>query len=233
MFSKSQPTHRYRGKVGVMGGLILVALAVVLGLGMAAFFYAGRTIYELLHENKALKEAINNLTQESQIGYAKVLRQEQKEGKTVTHLLFVETDRSDPHKRLLEREFVIEGDVVHFDALIVTFGKQLVMDGRERSLYLWRRVYGEHTAPEQGLAIEAPGYEPKRYADLCAKLSVRDRNLFWEEVWKLSNDPERLKEAGITAIYGNVVYQRLQPGLIYVFKISNTGALYPEVVPDL
>lgn len=35
------------------------------------------------------------------------------------------------------------------------------------------------------------------------------------------------------AIYGSVVYQKLEPGLIYVFKISSTGALYPETVLDL
>jgi hypothetical protein len=30
-----------------------------------------------------------------------------------------------------------------------------------------------------------------------------------------------------------VVYSRLREGLIYVFKISSTGQVYPEVVPDM
>ncbi|NLH17176.1 MAG: hypothetical protein GX455_11410, partial [Phycisphaerae bacterium] len=53
------------------------------------------------------------------------------------------------------------------------------------------------------------------------------------EIWALSNDPARLQQLGITAVYGNVVYRKLRPGLIYVFKISNTGQLYPETVPAL
>ncbi|MHC5119387.1 MAG: hypothetical protein ACYSOH_05125, partial [Planctomycetota bacterium] len=56
---------------------ILVLLAV---LGAGGFFWhhftANRTIENLLHENEQLKTAINNLSKEDQIGYAKVLSQE-------------------------------------------------------------------------------------------------------------------------------------------------------------
>jgi hypothetical protein len=68
---------------------------------------------------------------------------------------------------------------------------------------------------------------------LCEKLSIRDRRLFWGEIWKLSNDPAALQKLGIKAIYGNVVYRQLKPGLIYIFKIGDAGALIPEIVPDL
>jgi len=37
----------------------------------------------------------------------------------------------------------------------------------------------------------------------------------------------------IETIYGNVVYSRLRKELIYVFKVSPTGQVYPEVVPDM
>jgi hypothetical protein len=216
----------------------LVRLLVLGGgaaLGFLAWdrYFTNRTIQQLVAENGQLRTAIQNLTEETQIGYAKVVSQEVRDGKFMTRLLFVETDRSDPAKRVLEKEFEIEGDVAHFDALIVKFSGQAVMDGRERAMYLWRRVYGETTKPEEAARIETPGAEPTRYADLCAKLSLQDRKLFWDEIWALSNDPARLQQLGITAIYGNVVYRKLRPGLIYVFKISNTGQLYPETVPAL
>jgi hypothetical protein len=38
---------------------------------------------------------------------------------------------------------------------------------------------------------------------------------------------------GISAVYGNVVYRQMKPGLIYVFKQGSTGALWAEVIPDL
>ena len=111
--------------------------------------------------------------------------------------------------------------------------EQSVANGNEKALYLWRRVYSDKMRPEDGFAIEIEGDEPKRYADICSKLDVKDKTLFWEEIWKLADDKERLAEHGITAIYGNVVYRKVRPGLVYVFKISSTGNLYPEAIPDL
>lgn len=213
---------------------LVVGVSVALFAYLARGFYHGAvTIHELLTENKHLKTAITNLTLEEQIGYAKVIAQDVNDGELITRIRFVETARDDKLKHILEREYRIDGDVVHFDALVVRFGDRMVMDGRTRALYLWRRVYGEHMAPRDGFAIEVPGAEPKRYRDLLESLPVPQRQLFWSSIWELANDPERLKQYDIKAIYGNVVYSKLRPGLIYVFKISPTGQVYPEVVPDM
>jgi hypothetical protein len=221
------------GKIKISTILLLVAALVA-----AAYFGRGwllreMTIHQLLNENKQLKTAITNLTTEEQIGYAKVIKQETRDGKVWTTLRFVETARNDKLKKILEKDYTIEGDIVHFDALIVKFGDKMVMDGRERAMYLWRRVYGEDMAPQNGFSIENPGAEPARYADLLAQLPVKQRDLLWSNIWDLANDPEKLKQDGITAIYGNAVYTRLKEGLIYVFKITPTGQLYPEVIPDM
>ncbi len=213
---------------------ILVLLAVV---GAGVFFWhhftTNKTIEDLLNENEELKTAITNLSQEDQIGYAKVLSQETRNGQLFTRILFVEADPEDFTKQILRKEYEIQGDVVHFDTLIVTFGSELVMDGKERAMYLWRRIYGEKQTPEQGFPIEAAGQPSPRYAQLCKKLSIEDGQLFWDEIWQLSNNPKRLEKLGIKAVYGNAVYRQLKPGLIYIFKVSGTGALYPEIIPDL
>jgi len=213
----------------------LVAVLTLTALIIVSFtvLYSTRTIHDLLSENRKLKEALASLTHEDQIGYAKVIRQEERDGRLYTTLKFVETARDDKLRTVLEKEYEIEGDVIHFDALIVTFSNTLVMDGRERSLYLWRRVYGEYMSPSEGYPIETPGTHPERYADLLSKLSLKEQKMFWKAIWDLANDPEALKEHNIRAIYGNVVYKKLRPGLICVFKISATGQLYPETVPDI
>ncbi len=224
---------RGRGRLGaLLGAVVFVA---VLGAAGAAYWFSGfsRSIAQILEDNRQLRSAVENLSAESQIGYAKVISQETRDGKLFTRLKFVETDRNDPQKRVLEREYEIEGDVVHFDALVVKFDSKFVTDGRERALYLWRRVYGETTAPMHGMPINAEGEEPGRYRELGAKLSLKDRATFWNEVWQLANDPDRLKEMGVTAIDGSVVYKKLQPGLIYSFKVSNSGALTADVTPAL
>lgn len=225
--------HKATGKIGQMVILVLLIAVGTVVFYYPSFFNSAKTISELLHENQFLKEGIANLSRESQIGYAKVLSQTQRGGQLYTRLLFVETNRNDPLKRVLEKEIEIAGDMIHFDALIIKFDAKKVLDGKERSLYLWRRIYSQQMTPQDGVAIETPEQEPQRYADICEKLSLPDRTLFWKEIWNLSNNPNALVELGVKAVYGNVVYQRIIPGLIYVFKISDTGDLYPEVVPDL
>ncbi|MFA5239147.1 MAG: hypothetical protein WC476_05485 [Phycisphaerae bacterium] len=212
--------------------IVFACLAAVVYMGRG-WFYGAVTIRELLTENKQLKQAITNLTVEDQIGYAKVISQETRDGKLFTNVRFVETARDDKLKKVLEKNYTVEGDIVHFDALVVKFGDKMVMDGKAKAMYLWRRVYGENTAPEAGLAIEEPGKEPQRYKGLLELLPANERNLFWTNIWDLANNPDQLKEHGIKVVYGNVVYTKLRKGLVYVFKISSAGQLYPEVMPDM
>jgi hypothetical protein len=216
--------------LSLLVGLVLAAVLLPLGL---ALFHGVRTLQGLLTENKQLKQAITNLTEEDQIGYARVVSQEKHDGQLYTTLKFVETARDNKLDRILEKQFTVEGDVIHFDALIVSFGDKMVMDGRQKALYLWRRVYGEDQAPSAGCLIEEPGKEPKRYEALLSRLRLPEREMFWTAIWDLANNPDKLRQYDIKAVYGNVVYTQLRPGLIYVFKISAAGQVYPETVPQM
>ena len=220
-------------KFGILG---LISVVVVFG-GIAYLsrgpYEAVVTIHELLTENKDLKQAITNLTDESQIGYAKIIKQEKADGRLLTTIKFVETARDDKAKKILEKEYTIEGDIIHFDALIIKFGDKMVTDGKARALYLWRRVYGEKMAPGEGFMIEEPGAEPQRYKDLLAALPIEHRQMFWSNIWDLANDKDKLADYDIDAIYGSAVYSKLKPGLIYVFKLTSAGNFYPETVPDI
>ena len=209
---------------------LLVAVAAYVGPGL---YRHAMTLHELLTENKQLKQAISNLTEEDQIGYAKVLSQRDENGRHLTTIRFVETARGDKTKVILQKECTVQGDVIHFDALIVRFEDKMVMDGKSRALYLWRRIYGETTPPQDGCLLEEPGAEPQRYRGLLQALPVAHQQLFWSSIWDLANDPEKLRQYGIKAIYGSAVYSQFRPGLIYVFKINPVGHLYPEVVPEM
>ena len=213
--------------------VVVVLLLILAGLFGGAVFYGTKTVHDLFENNRKLKQAIANLTHEDQIGYAKVFAQEENNGTLYTTLRFVETARDNKLETILTRQYTIEGDVVHFDAIIVTFDNQMVMGGGKRSLYLWRRVYGENMAPSEGYPIEVGSREPARYRDFLKNLPIDAREMFWDAIWNLANDPDALKKHGIKAIYGNAVYKKLRPGLIYIFKISPSGQVYPETVPDL
>jgi hypothetical protein len=224
----------------------MVKIIVVLGLiGVIVFgvvaYRAADTIGELLLENSRLKKAISNLTQEDQIGYAKVTNQVMRGDKQFTTLKFIVTDRKDKNVHKLVKEYTIEGNVIHFDAIIVKFDNKEVIDGEKKALYLWRRVYGEYMAPNDGLTIETEGITPARYDDIFepqswfAKLMQKqdEAEIFWDAIWELAHDPEKLKLYGVDAAYGNVVYTKLMLGLIYEFSISSTGQIVPRTVPDI
>ncbi len=216
--------------LGYLLGLVALATAGILGV---VWYFSSSSIHELLTENRALNTAIRNLTEETQIGYAKVQTQgPSPNGGTQTVVRFVQTAAGSPREIVSEQLFTIAGDVVHFDALIVKFTDEYVKDGSERALYLWRRIYGETTGPGEGQPIELPGSAPERYYAITRSLRLDEQDIFWEAVWDLANDPARLEEYGIRAVFGNALYTRLEPGKVYLFKISPTGQIYPEVVPD-
>ena len=214
-----------------IGALIIVAVLLTAGVLGVAFYYSTASIHELLAENQRLSKAVHNLTQEEQIGYAVLESQSRNESGTVINKVrFVQTAADDPRIIVSEQLFDISSDVIYFDALIVKFTNKFVKDGKERALYLWRRIHGEQTPPIDGQAIETPGAFPERYNSITQSLRFKNKDIFWDAIWDLANDPEQLSDYGLTAVFGNAIYIRPQPGKVYIFKISPTGQIYPEVL---
>lgn len=221
-------TRRSGKIVGTLVGLTALAVAAVIGV---SFYFSSSSIHSLLTENHQLNKAITNLTKEEQIGYAVVESKSVDElGQKSLIVRFVQTAAGHPKEIVDEQFFAVDGEVVHFDALIVKFTDAYVRDGKERALYLWRRIYGEQTPPEQGEPIQVPGSAPERYHAISKSLKVNDRDVFWEAVWSLANDPAQLSQYGIKAVFGNAIYTRMEAGKVYLFKIGATGQIYPEVV---
>jgi len=88
--------------------VIILFMIMVAGFG-GLIFYGSKSIHDLFENNKKLKLAIENLTREDQIGYAKVVGQETIGGKLYTTLKFVETARDDKLKKVLEQEYTLKG----------------------------------------------------------------------------------------------------------------------------
>lgn len=208
--------------------LAAIATAAVLGI---AFYFSSSSIHSLLTENHELNKAIRNLTDEQQIGFATLKSRSINEfGQVESLVRFVQTAPGKPNEIVSEELFVVEGEVIHFDALIVKFSDDYVKDGKGRALYLWRRIYGESEAPTEGDLIQAPGEAPERYHAITQSLKLKNQPIFWEAIWDLANDPEQLSAYGIKAVFGNAIYTKMQPDKVYLFKISPTGQIYPDVL---
>lgn len=211
--------------------LIVVAIVITAGVLGVTFYYSNANIRQLLTENKRLSKAIHNLTRETQIGYA-VLESQTRDasGKMISQIRLVQTAPGNPKVIVSEQRFALSSDVIFFDALIVKFNDQYVKDGKERALYLWRRIYGEDTPPIRGQAIQTPINAPERYKSITRSLWFGEKQVFWDAVWDLANNPKQLRKYGVSAVFGNALYIRPIPGKVYLFKISATGQIYPEIV---
>ena len=214
--------------IGYLIVLTALVTAAVLGLGV---YFSSSSIHELLTQNHQLNKAIRNLTTEQQIGYAVLQSQSQNAlGEIESVVRFVQTAADNPQQVVSEQLFSVTGSVVHFDALIVKFDTKYVQEGKERALYLWRRIHGEFDTPASAKAIEQPGQASERYYSITKSLRLQDQAVFWEAIWDLANAPSRLQQYGVTAVYGNPVYIQMQAGKVYLFKISPSDQIYPEVV---
>lgn len=220
-----------RSKGKWIGSLMVLAALVTASILGISFYHSTASIHKLLTENHQLNKAVRNLTQEEQIGYATLQSQSRNDlGELESVVRFVQTAADNPQTTVSEQLFVVRGDIIYFDALIVKFTNEYVKDGTERALYLWRRIYGETTTPANGDAIEIPGTAPERYYTITESLHLKNRDIFWEAIWELANDPTRLSDYGIQAVFGNAIYTRMQPGKVYIFKISASGQIYPDIV---
>lgn len=210
--------------------LIVLAVTITVGILGVSFYYSTASIHQLLTENKRLSKAIHNLTRETQIGYAVLEAQTRNtSGKIISQIRFVQTAPDNPNRVVSEQRFTVVGDIIFFDTLIIKFTNAFVKDGKERALYLWRRIYGEETPPIEGQMIEDPSTAPERYESITRSLLFNQKQIFWDAIWELANDPEKLRDYGLTAIFGNAIYIRPIPGKVYLFKISPTGQIYPEI----
>ena len=217
------------GKI-IVTAVLLAAIATAAILGVS-FYFSSSSIHSLLTENHELSKAIRNLTEEAQIGFATLESQSRDDlGRVESLVRFVQTAPGKPNEVVSEDLFVVEGEVIHFDALIVKFSDDYVKGGKGRALYLWRRIYGEGEAPAEGDLIQTPGEAPERYDAITQSLKLKNQPIFWEAIWDLANDPERLSEYGIKAVFGNAIYTKMELDKVYLFKISPTGQIYPDVL---
>lgn len=217
------------GKIIV--NLVVLAAIVTAAILGAAFYFSTSSIHSLLTENHKLNKAISNLTNEEQIGFVTLKsRNRNEQGQVESLIRFVQTAPGKPDEIASEELFVVSGEVIHFDALIVKFSDEYVKDGKGRALYLWRRIYGESDAPADGQLIQSRGQAPERYNAITRSLRLKDQAVFWDAVWNLASDPQQLSEYGVTAVFGNAIYSKIEPDKVYLFKISPTGQIYPDVL---
>ena len=175
-------------------------------------------------EKAELQRAIERLTAQTRLADVFVLEQTVDPERTTTTLQFVEWDRQG--RPLPARSFVIEDDIIFFDALVIKFDAQKVAAGdslRGQSIALFRRVYGEHQNPADGLPIDLTGEVPHVFrADMAVDPSEQK---LWSQFWDYVNHPDLATREGVRVAQGEAVYVRMRKGQQWTLTLDHNGGM--------
>ncbi len=128
-------------------------------------------------------------------------------------------------------EATIAGSILYVDAWVVKFDDFLVEGGDElrgASLVLFRRLFGEHQAPSDGVALDGMGERPAAYGG-DSPMGELERSV-WNEFWEYANDAKRAAAAGIRAAHGEAPSIQLRTGEVYTVTLRASSGL--TVSPD-
>ena len=119
-----------------------------------------------------------------------------------TEVLFVEEGEDGRPKD--RRRVIVRGEQVYFDAFVLKFDQGLVAEGdpiKGRSLILFRRIFGEDQAPNEGEPLDdaAPDGIPAVYRSDAPSQVEKD---LWRDFWRYANEPELRRRDGVRVAQG-------------------------------
>ncbi|MBX7165166.1 MAG: hypothetical protein K1X74_02340 [Pirellulales bacterium] len=156
-----------------------------------------------------------------------VIEQQQPEGDQPlkTTLRFVEVDNEG--RPLAEpKQTTIDGDVIYIDAWVIKFQDNFVETGdplRATSVCLFRRLFGEHQEPNEGLRLDPVGSRPAAYSP-GTPISEFEQEI-WDNFWDFANDPARAAAAGVRVVQGEAPSVQLRKGKLYKVQLRASDGL--------
>lgn len=216
-----------------IGGLSLLILVI----GGGVLYWQSRDtaqqqIIELKQKNEVLQQFVARLSAERRVADVLVLdKSTTPQGVTRRTLLFVEYDRAG--QAMDPRQFVVEGEMTHIDAMVIQFDRQYVGSGdalRGQSIALFTRIYGDRQNPADAPGIDEPGKIPLLYRSTDPRLAAFEQEL-WSEFWHLADNPERAAERGVRVAFGQGVWGPLERDKLYTLTLDHAGGLTLQVEP--
>jgi hypothetical protein len=210
-------------KVATLGVLGLVGVAGILLYKVQTDHQ--RSLAERDAKIEAQRQIIGRLGAETRVADIVVTQQERKaDGKLHTELLFQEYDRSG--KELPPRLVNVVGDVIHVDSKVIKFNQSYVEAGedlRGKSILLFHKIYGDQTAPADGVMLDAPGKTPLIYRSVDPRVAEFETKL-WDNFWTLMTDAAAREKAGVDVAMGDGKWGIFQPDMQYRITIQANGA---------
>ena len=144
---------------------------------------------------------------------------------TVTRVRFVELG---PDGELLgpAREIELQGKVLYVEGLVIKFEDDFIEGGdvlRGSSVAIFKRVFSENQAPNEGVAIDRPRMHPLPHRDEEGPDPFYED--LWERFWDYANDPDLAATKGVRAMHGEAPSIELREGKSYRVELRASGGL--------
>src|SRR5581483_1224115 len=189
-------------------------------------FSTDHRIAELQQQKHELEEVVKRLEGVRRVAKVLVTDQWVENGVQKTKLLWVEYGR-DGQSTLDAKEFVIDGNEAHFDALLIKFSDGFLEKGdalRGQSIALFTRVYGRNQSPADGFPIDEPGHIPDVYKVADPAVYAFEQDL-WNNFWRLYDDPNYRHEKGVDIATGQSPWGTFSPGYVYKIEVGTLGGV--------
>lgn len=210
--------------------VVLVVSLVVLSGGYLVWDHFTEQQRLVQEQQKVIEEKtriVGRLTRARRVAQA-IVKERVTDAKGVvrSRIRFVEVD--DEGKPLPAKTVEVEGEEVYFDALVLKFDHQLVgagEPGKEHSLLLFRRIFGEHQKPSEGARLDEDSKDgvPDVYRRNRDPSQVEIE--LWNDFWSYANDPKKAAAAGVRVAQGEAPHTRMEKGKIYELTLDQSGGL--------
>lgn len=187
---------------------------------------------ELEQQKQQLQQVVRRLTTEKRV--AEILVTERTvgdDGTPTSALLFVEYARDG--STLPPKSFIVRGEHVHVDGLVIEFAGDLVQKGdplRGHSILLFDKIYGSAQRPADAYRIDSPGRIPDLYAAASPQVSQFETDL-WSNFWRLATDEAYRARKGVRVATGKSVYGPFATDRLYTITLDASGKMSCEDVP--
>lgn len=222
-------------RVGLLGWIRRILSLCVLGMVGAG----GWWFYQYQQESEVLRKIVTRLTAEERVADV-----------WVDDYVPGENGRS-KKIRLKVLEYASDGrpltpvycdfslnDVIHFEALVIRLNDDLIMQGKGKSVYLFRRAFA---LDDQGNTYESCDLNPPMKVPGGYRIGLSERKLstieneYWRSFWEFALDEKRRDDAGIKIAQIEAPATRFLPDNIYRLILERDGGMYIKAskVPEI
>lgn len=208
---------------------------IVMLLALAAIAAGGWWFYQGRQEVEILKQIVSRLTAEQRVAEVAVqdIAEDDQGRVEKIRLKIVEIVSGNQPLEPIYCNFSVN-DVVHFEALVIRLNDELIMEGKGKSIHIFRRAFAldDDGSKYESCVINRPREIPGGYKlDSTDPKALEIERLYWSKFWEYALDEKKRKSAGVKTAQIEAPATRFVKDKYYRIYLEHDGGLRIEAKP--